>query len=132
MKLKSIKFFSFLLLLSVGSVCFSQSEPEIITAAKVGIYAKIMNLIQEGADVNVTDQYGNTALHFSVFNEDLDHAKLLISVEADVNARNNNGDTPLHIAYGTGNQEMIDLLISKGADESIKNNENKIAKECKP
>lgn len=117
MKSRSIRLMIFILVLSFSSFCFAESDAEIVIAARSGSYAQIERLIKQGVDVNAKDQYGNTALHFSVFNEDMEQVKLLIEAGADTTAKNSNGDTPLDIARGIQNQELVDFLISKGADK---------------
>jgi ankyrin repeat protein len=55
-------------------------------------------LIQRGAEPNIPNKKGNTALHAAIKVQD---AKIILSVleaGADVTAPNAIGDTPLHIA----------------------------------
>ena len=67
-------------------------------------------LIDNGADVNALDGFGDTPLHDAVKAE---VAELLISEGADVNAFNEVQETPLHRVK---NAEVARILIENGAD----------------
>ena len=72
-------------------------------------------LIDNGADINAKDNYGNTPLHKT---NNIEIAKTLIHNGADVNARNTYGNTPL---YKIEDIETIKLLVDNGADVNTKN-----------
>ena len=56
-------------------------------------------LIENGADINIKNNNGDTVLHEAVLIKDnLEVVKLLIENGADINIKNNNGDTVLHYA----------------------------------
>jgi uncharacterized protein len=59
---------------------------------------KFMILLNGGADVNVTDSFYCSSLHYSVTRNNYSIIKLLLTSGADVNARNRDGRTPLKIA----------------------------------
>lgn len=79
-------------------------------------------LIEQGADVNVCDHIGRTALQLAVLHGEYEIAALLIEHSADVNGRGNNrnGDTPLMSAPFAA-IGMAELLIENGADVNAKN-----------
>ena len=54
--------------------------------------------LEQGADKNKADSYGNTPLHDAARQGHLDVALLLISYGADLNARNNTGQLPIDVA----------------------------------
>ena len=103
-------------------------EISILNAAKGGNIAVVKQLISTGADVNVKDAGGQTALHWTIEYGHTEIAEVLIAKGADVNARNYGEWTPLHTAadrsQGTAanisHKEIIELLIAKGANVNAK------------
>ena len=83
-------------------------------AAKYGNHKVLKLLIQAGADVNLTDLYGETALMFAAVNNNDDCIDVLIQAGADVNKRNSMGSNALMKAAGTG---YCKLLIAHGSDQ---------------
>lgn len=83
-------------------------------------------LIANGADINATDNYNKTPLHYACsFNkicgvwkdEKEDIAKILITNGADVNARDIYGRTPLALAIRSRHEKTVKLLCEHGAIE---------------
>ena len=80
-------------------------------------------LLRHGANVNARDSQGNTPLHFSVMNGNIDVTQYLIDNGANVNAAMDdgptfleNGWTPLHIAAVKGNTQLLNILIENGSN----------------
>ena len=90
-------------------------------------------LLEKGADVNLTDRYGWTALMLSTENSKTDSSletvKLLLEKGADVNLTNQKGKTALMLAAQYSNScsslENVKLLLENGADMYIINKNNK-------
>jgi cytohesin len=83
-------------------------------------YAEIVSLLlAHGADVNATNSYGQTPLHWAGYFGYFDMAELLVAKGADVNARDNGGATPLSIAALENHKDMENLLMAKGAKVDI-------------
>ncbi|MFH1120851.1 MAG: ankyrin repeat domain-containing protein [Bacteroidota bacterium] len=76
-------------------------------------------LIAKGADVNIRDINGETAL-FNCFSSDI--AANLINKGTIADIANNTNITPLHIAAYRGYLDMVELLISNGASLLKKDN----------
>lgn len=74
--------------------------------------------------VDVSNEYGWTALHRAARYNRKDVAKQLLLAGADVNKQTNNGDTPLHWAAFNNSCEVARLLVDKGADITLKNKWN--------
>ena len=78
-------------------------------------------LISKGADVNATDESGETPLHKGL--KDVSIAKLYLEHGADVNAKNKYGDTPLHKIGG--NIAVAKLYLEHGADIEATNGDGR-------
>lgn len=104
-------------------------ESNIINAASAGSLERLKELLKEGADADMKDDEGRTALHFASGYGELDCMEVLLDAGASINACDDNKNTALHYSAGYGNKEATELLIKKGADTSLKNAEDKTAKE---
>ena len=61
-------------------------------------------LLAAGADLNATNELGETPLHLAAWNNsNPEVTKALIDRGADPNATNNYGETPLHLAATDSN-----------------------------
>jgi len=65
----------------------SNREPLLIRAVEDGDLAKVRKLTAKGANVNVTDNYGGTALQYAAASGNDKMTHLLLEAGADVNAR---------------------------------------------
>lgn len=92
------------------------AESILAKAATKGDLAKVRSLIEEGANVNVTDALGRTPLHMTAFYGRPKTAALLIASGANVNAKDRVGMTPLHAAVLAGGAQEVELLLDKKAD----------------
>lgn len=72
-------------------------------------------LLENGVNATVEDSKGNTPLHHSVLNGDINMARLFIRYGADVNYRNFKGQTPLLLAVRDQNISFVHLLLEHGA-----------------
>jgi hypothetical protein len=73
-------------------------------------------LLDAGADVEVADKKGWTALHWCAADGHAEAAVLLLERGADLEAAGANGWTPLHMAANNGREDMVRLLLDAGAD----------------
>jgi uncharacterized protein len=93
--------------------------PPLVLACYSDQYAISKLLLEKGADVEVRDGMGNTALMGVAFKGLLKMANLLIvGFGADVNAQNKAGGTPLTFAATFGQYEMVELLLNHGAERN--------------
>lgn len=72
-------------------------------------------LLANGADVNLMNKNGETAIFF---NKNIDVIKFLVSEGANINHLNNDGETAL---FKTSDIEMVKALIKLGCSPFIKN-----------
>ena len=78
---------------------------------------EVARLIEAGANVNATDDYGETALMWAAWYNAADAAKMLIEAGADINARDKGGKTALMIAKEENAVDVAALLKAAGAKE---------------
>jgi len=90
----------------------------IVEAARLGDVASIQEFLDVGEDVNQTS-LGSTALHYAVFYNHFESARLLIDNYADIDAQNDLGLTPLHWAVDRGHTAVVKLLLEHGASLEI-------------
>uniref|UniRef100_A0A8C5KK06 Ribonuclease L (2', 5'-oligoisoadenylate synthetase-dependent) n=1 Tax=Jaculus jaculus TaxID=51337 RepID=A0A8C5KK06_JACJA len=77
----------------------------------------IQQLLERGADVNVSEEQGGwTPLHNAVQRGRVDIAELLLRHGADPHARKKNGATPFITAAVHGHVRLLQLFLSAGAD----------------
>ncbi|MCS3529758.1 ankyrin repeat domain-containing protein [Chryseobacterium sp. JUb7] len=70
------------------------------------------SIIQNGADIDIKDKFGNSALWTSIFNArgEYDLVKLLLENQADLKSANSAGKTPYDLVYIMKFPELIDLI----------------------
>eukprot|EP00775_Hariotina_reticulata_P011965 gene11965-12108_t len=76
---------------------------------------EVLQLVDNGADVNEVEAAGNTPLHSAAYEGWLEGTKLLLQLGAKINASNNAGDTPWHWAMNMGHTEVAAYLEANGA-----------------
>jgi uncharacterized protein len=78
--------------------------------------AAIRTLLRQRADVNAPQVDGMTALHWAVYQGDLETSELLLRAHANAKAATRYGSTPLSLACANGNGALVDLLLKAGAE----------------
>jgi ankyrin repeat protein len=92
-------------------------RPALHWAAENGLTEIAALLIEQGADADETDHFGNTALHLAIGYPDL--MALLLESGANVNAKNAMGNTPLHLAVK--DRRAVQALLAAGGDVNARN-----------
>ncbi|MDA1371738.1 MAG: ankyrin repeat domain-containing protein [Proteobacteria bacterium] len=107
------------LALTISSAIALAENPPLIEAARHQDAAAVRLVLASGADPDVSQSDGATALHWAVYQEDVDMLAALIQAGANVNITNRLGASPLYLAAKNGNAELIENLLRGGADPNL-------------
>ena len=100
------------------------NEERVIQATRHANYEALQELLDDlGADVETSDDYGNTLLLLSGQQGNKKLCKFLLRRGAYINAQNHAGNTILHYLHEYGHLELADYVIRKGADDTYLNAE---------
>lgn len=81
-------------------------------------------LLKHGADVNATNIFEWTPLHYAVLYDDfIESTKHLLTHKADPNAADDEGYTPLHLTAQNNSAQTAALLLAAGANYQAKDNQ---------
>lgn len=94
-------------------------------AEKVVAIARL--LLDRGADVNATNLFGRSPVHFAAGRTDATLLEQLIQAGANVNMQDSARNSPLHSAAVKGAHATAVMLIKHGADVSLKDDEGQTA-----
>lgn len=95
-------------------------KPVLHYAVNKGFVESTVALIDNGANPNLTDKLGNTALHRASYLKDKNKMiRALVEGGADINVQNNLGMSPIYALSALNNWEEIEFLIDNGADINI-------------
>ena len=78
--------------------------------AAVGNHEQVQRAIDDGHDINASDNAGYTALHAAAENNHITIAKLLLQHGASKTAAVSSGETPADLAALSGHDLMVNLL----------------------
>lgn len=74
-------------------------------------------LIRNGAEINIPDNMGNTALHIAAYFNRCEAVKWLLERDdLNINAKNHTGMTAAFVSAYKSNENILSLLIKSGAD----------------
>ena len=93
------------------------ADSPVADAAMHGDLEVVRELLEEGADVNLAQGDGMTALHWAAETGDVKMVGILLDAGADLEGVTRIGDyTPLHVASEAGHGEVVRALLEAGAD----------------
>lgn len=92
----------------------SRVDDLLLNAAKENNYAKVMNAIDNDANVDAKDSWGNDALHYAVKYRNNLIVRALLDHDANVNSVNSYGETPLMIAIDNFDIRNIQDIYQMG------------------
>lgn len=93
--------------------------PLVMIAAKLGYVDMVRLLLDRGADIELTDDLGATALMGAARTSNLEIVRLLLDRGADVNHDDWSDQTPLSEAAVAGHRAIVDLLLARRATRSL-------------
>jgi len=85
------------------------------TAATYGRLAEVQMLLDQGANANYKNSFGETALHLAAKAGHKEVVRLLLEAGSDGMAKNNDGKTPRHLAGDNGHTGAF-LVLHKWLD----------------
>jgi len=103
-------------LLLLGAATAHAATAEVADAAMRGDRPALRAALARGANVNLPQVDGTTALHWAVERDDLEMVDALLRAGAQVSARTREGVLPLQLAAINGSAAALDRLIKAGAD----------------
>jgi ankyrin repeat protein len=92
-----------------------EGNTALMVAANNGRTEVVDELVQAGANVNVTNRQGVSPLMRAATQEDVALVKKLIAAKADLNQKDSRGETALSFAAARGRRETVTLLLDSGA-----------------
>lgn len=105
------------LVISLLSGAVPAEDRDLLDATSRGDVAAVRALLEEGADPNVAQGDGLTALHVAAQEGNLKIARLLLDAGANVEAKTRiGGYTPLHLASRGAHTTVVSTLLGAGAN----------------
>lgn len=90
----------------------------LLVAAFEGSAEVVTLLIENGANIEAGDAWGDTPLNVAAWNGKLDTVKLLVELGAEVDATNSQGHTALSHSRSQNHEEIETFLLAEGASTS--------------
>ncbi|XP_046974007.1 ankyrin-2-like isoform X3 [Vanessa cardui] len=90
-----------------------------LRAARAGQIEKIISLLEQGVDINVSNANGLNAIHLASKDGHVDVVRELLERGAAIDAATKKGNTALHIASLAGQEAVVKLLVQNGAQVNI-------------
>lgn len=95
----------------------------LFVAVKERKYELMKSLLSQGIDPNYEDEYGQTALIFSIIAADDEGVKILLDAGANPNSKDTHGSPVLSLAVDEGYIEIVKAFLSAGAKINNKDND---------
>ncbi|KAG6462715.1 hypothetical protein O3G_MSEX013427 [Manduca sexta] len=90
-----------------------------LRAARAGQIEKIISLLEQGVDINVSNANGLNAIHLASKDGHVEVVRELLERGAAIDAATKKGNTALHIASLAGQEAVVKLLVQNGAQVNI-------------
>ena len=105
-----------------GDETQEEKDKKLLEAVDKNELDEVEAALAAGANMNVKNIDGWTALIIASTNGHTKIVAMLLEKGADVNAKNNGGWTALHLASQDGYKKIVEMLLEKGADVNAKTN----------
>lgn len=117
---------------NLNFILFKTKETCLHLAARQGMLEVCLKLMLAGANREMRDINGNTALLTALDFKNFDIAATMLNqaFSIDVNVQNNSEQTALHKAVTYCQEVLVKKLIMFGASTQLKNNEGQIPRDC--
>jgi len=100
---------------------FSQAPlHKVIESKKEDKYQVLKKMLDMGADPNIKDSNGWTALHYACEFGDLESVKILVNNKIIIDSYSNNSRTPLHLASIHNSPSIVKFLLENMSDPNFK------------
>ena len=97
----------------------------LILASQQGRSDVVRFLLEQNAELDVIDQYGNNALWAACYAENSDCIDVLIQAGIDINHQNSaSGATALIFAASSSREMIVEQLLAAGADPDLKTHDD--------
>ncbi|MGZ4995620.1 MAG: ankyrin repeat domain-containing protein [Methylobacter sp.] len=97
----------------------------LILASQQGRSDVVQFLIEQGAELDVLDLYGNNALWAACYSGNSDCIDALINAGIDINYQNSAaGATALIFAASSDRESVVEQLLAAGADPDLKSHDD--------
>ena len=106
----------------------AQAHP-MLDAAAIGAVDEVRQHLEQGADVNVTDDDRFSSLHWAAFGGYTEMVEILIDQGATIDLQNDDSLTPLHTAVLAGHANIVKQLLAFGADPDITTRDGNTARD---
>ncbi|XP_022837050.1 ankyrin-2-like isoform X1 [Spodoptera litura] len=90
-----------------------------LRAARAGQIEKIISLLEQGVDINVSNANGLNAIHLASKDGHVEVVRELLDRGAAIDAATKKGNTALHIASLAGQEAVVKLLVQNSAQVNI-------------
>ncbi|QQR49310.1 ankyrin repeat domain-containing protein [bacterium] len=90
-------------------------EAQLFEAIGDGDSVRLRALIADEANINATDHFGKTSLHWASFCSNPECIRILLNAGANANSFDGMNLTPLHWASYSGHTECVEALLEGGA-----------------
>ena len=97
-----------------------QNGTKLIEAASDGSLERVASILSLGANVNVRDKWGWSALSMAAYGGHESIAKLLLACGAETDVADVDGDTPLDLATNRGHANVVIAIEEERANRAVR------------